>query len=318
MGQLGYYSAAMVRSGGQPGNSGGAELRGGRRQPRIASRWAALAWWQGALLMALTALAITVRAQRLRNPLPPSYDPSADPARPLPDSFSDFANPAASSASEKSCSTWTEAASHSPTVSAARLMVPNRARSEYQKACGALKDRKLEQAEQHARKALDVYASYAAAWVLLGQILEGQQKHADAREACSQAMRVDSGYVPAYLCLADFAAREQDWGQVSLLADRAQALDPISNAFIFYFTASAQFHFQQLRQAETNAEAALKLDVERRLPELHYLLAQIYQAQGDLRNEAIHLRRYLKLAPNATDSAQAKTLLAQIDAKPQK
>lgn len=213
----------------------------------------------------------------------------------------------------ESCNAWTEAGFHSPTVSAARLMVPNKASSEYQKACGALKDRKLEQASEHVHKALDIYANYAAAWVLLGQILEGQQKRADARQACSHAMSVDSEYVAPYLCLADFAAKEGDWDQVSVLADRARALDPVSDAFTFYFTAGVQFHFQQLRQAEMNAETALKLDMWHRVPELHYLMAQICQARGDLRNEAIQLREYLKVSPNAPNAADARTLLAQID-----
>jgi tetratricopeptide (TPR) repeat protein len=194
-------------------------------------------------------------------------------------------------------------------------MVPSKASGEYQKACGALKDRKLDQAEEHVRKALDTYADYAAAWVMLGQILEGKQEHAEARQACSQAMRIDSNYVPPYLCLADFAAREGDWDQVSVLADRAQALDPVSNPFTFYFTAGVQLHFRQLHQAEANAESALKLDIWHRMPELYYLMAQICQAKGDLRNEAVELRQYLKVAPKAMNTDQAKTLLAQIDVK---
>jgi tetratricopeptide (TPR) repeat protein len=216
----------------------------------------------------------------------------------------------------ESCNTWTEAGFHSPTVSAARLMVPGKAASEYQKACGALKDKKFSEAEGHVRRALDVYPNYAAAWVLLGQILEKQNKRGDARAACSQAMRVDSSYVPPYLCLADFAASEGDWDQVSVLTDRAQKLDPVSDPFTFYFTAYTQFHFHQLHQAEANAEAALKLDIWHHAPELHYLMAQICQAKGDLRKEAMELREYLKLAPNSANAEQAKTLLAQIDVRP--
>jgi tetratricopeptide (TPR) repeat protein len=218
----------------------------------------------------------------------------------------------------ESCNTWTEAGFHSPTVSATRLMVPGKASGEYQKACGALKNKKLSEAEDHVRKALGVYPNYAAAWVMLGQILERREKRVDARAACSQAMRVDANYVPPYLCLADFAAKEGDWDQVSVLADRAQSLDPVSNPFTFYFTAYVEFHFLQIREAEKNVEAALQLDTWHHVPELHYLMAQIYEAKGDLRNEAIHLREYLKFAPNAEDAATARTLLAQLDAKSQK
>ena len=202
---------------------------------------------------------------------------------------------------------------HSPTISAARLNVPDKAINEYQKACGDLRNNKLDHAVQHMRKAVGTYPQYAAAWVVLGQILDWQQKRADAHQACSQAMRVDSAYIPPYVCLSDFAAREGDWDQVSVLIDRAQAVDPIGNMFTFYFAGRAQFHFQQFQLAEASVKQALKLDKEHRVPELHYLLARIYQAKGDSRNEASELQQYLRAAPNAANAAQAKTLLAHID-----
>jgi hypothetical protein len=287
-------------------------------------------WRQSVMLAALSGLLAASASAQLRPATPPSISTglSADASSPSPStnqpsmappfpSLFAASNPSfeSSLSSSESCNSWTEAGFHSPTVSAARLLVPGKASGEYQKACGALKDRKLDQAEEHVRKALDTYADYAAAWVMLGQILEGKQKHAEARQACSQAMRIDSNYVPPYLCLADFAAREGDWDQVSVLADRAQTLDPVSNPFTFYFTAGVQLHFRQLRQAENNAELALKLDVWHHMPELYYLMAQICQAKGDLRNEAVELRQYLKVAPKAMNAEQAKTLLAQIDVK---
>jgi tetratricopeptide (TPR) repeat protein len=192
-------------------------------------------------------------------------------------------------------------------------MVPGKAAGEYQHACGALKHEKFAEAEEHVRKALDLYPKYAAAWVMLGQVLEGQQKREDARKACSQAMAIDANYIPPYLCLADFAAKEGDWDQVSVLADRAQHLDPVSNAFVFYFVAGVQFHFRQLRQAEANTQRAMKLDIWHHMPELHYLMAEIFQAQGDLRNQAAQLREYLKNSPNSPNAAQARTLLAQLE-----
>ena len=204
-------------------------------------------------------------------------------------------------------------------MSASRLAVPSKASGEYQKACGALKDRKWPVAEDHIRKAIAVYPTYAAAWVLLGQALDGEQKSSDAEQACTHAMSLDASYVPPYLCLAAFAVRQGDWDQVSVLSDRAMALDPVSNPFAFYFTALSQLHFQQLRQAEMNALSALHLDTWHHLPELHYVLAQVYKAKGDLQDEAAQLRVYLKMAPaDAKDAPSAKSLLAQLDSAPQK
>jgi len=319
----------MVGSGGHPENSAGVE-RHSRWRAQLGSAFRWVVWKGGPLLIALAAaLAIPTPGQIHHGEMPPFQAPL--PAQPN-DGDGSFAELALSNlsnshevpsvnvsalSSAEACTTLTEEGFHSVSVSAARLMVPGKASSEYRRACGALKDRKLSQAEEHLRKALDVYPNYPTAWVLLGQIFEAQQKHAEARQACSQAVRVDAAYVPPYLCLADFAAREGDWAQVSVLADRARPLDP-GSAFVFYFTAGSQFHFQQFGQAEINAEAALRLDIRHQIPELHYLMARIFQTKGDLRNEAIQLQEYLKLASNTANVAEAKTLLAQIDIKSEK
>jgi len=76
----------------------------------------------------------------------------------------------------ESCNSWTESGVHSPTVSAKRLAVPNKATSEYQKACGAFKGKRFMDAEEHLRKAIEAYPDYPAAWVVLGQVLESENK----------------------------------------------------------------------------------------------------------------------------------------------
>jgi tetratricopeptide (TPR) repeat protein len=93
----------------------------------------------------------------------------------------------------ESCSSWTESGVHSPTVSAMRLAVPGNASGEYQKACGAFKNKKFPDAEQHLRKAINFYSNYAAAWVVLGQVLESENKNDDAKAACSTAEDLDPG-----------------------------------------------------------------------------------------------------------------------------
>lgn len=216
----------------------------------------------------------------------------------------------------ESCNTWTEAAVGSPTVSVARLGVPGKASSEYQKACGAFKGKRLPEAEAHARKAIQIYPHYAAAWVILGQTLDAQNRRDEARMACSQASNVDPGYSPPYICLADFAASDNDWEQVSKMSKRALEVDPASNAYAFFYSAEADLHLRQLPEAEWHALSAAKLDTWHRLPQVHFLLAKIYEVEGDPRAEAAQLREYLKLVPNDPNSATAKNALAQLESRP--
>src|SRR4029077_5668637 len=140
-------------------------------------------------------------------------------------------------------------------------------------------------------------------WVVLGQVLDEQHKRDDAREACSRAIKIDPTYVAPYLCLAQFSAKENDWKQVSSLAEHAMTIDPARNPYSLYYTADAAFHLNDLAKAETSALAAVALDPWHHLPQLHLLLAQIYAAKGDPRAEAEQLRNYLKVAPNSGDAA---------------
>jgi tetratricopeptide (TPR) repeat protein len=218
----------------------------------------------------------------------------------------------------EACDFWTEFGVRSPTVSTARLAVPEKASSEYRKGCGAYKDKKFVQSEEHLHKAIALYVDYAAAWVLLGQVLNAEQNRPEAREACSQASTVDPKYVAPYLCLAEFAAMESDWEQVAKLSERALALDPVSNIYAFYYAAYADLHLRHFHEAETSALAALQLDRWHYLPQLHLLLTQVYAEKGDTPAETAELREFLKIAPNSLDAAGAKDALAEIESRPPK
>lgn len=218
----------------------------------------------------------------------------------------------------ESCNSWTESGVKSPTVSAARLGVPGKASSEYQKACGAFKGRRLPDAEVHLHKAIDLYPNYAAAYVVLGQVLQSESKNDEAQAACSKAQDLDPGYVAPYLCLAEFAANEGDWKKVAELSDRALALDPLDNPYSLYYSADAGLHLNQLMQAEMHAQSAVKLDLWHKLPELHLLLAQIYEAAGNVQGEIAQLHEFLKVAPNFKDAPKARATLARIETPPAK
>jgi predicted Zn-dependent protease len=228
--------------------------------------------------------------------------------RPVPPS-------AIESVDAEACNSWTESGVRSPTVSVARLAIPGKASSEFQKGCSAYKDKRYPLAEDHLRAAIAEYADYAAAWVVLGQTLDGEHKRDDARKACSQASTLDPKYVAPYLCLAEFAATDDDWKQVSELSKQALAIDPVNNPYSLYYSASADLHFQNLADAETSALAAVQLDTWHHLPQLHLLLAQIYAAKGDTHSESAQLHLYLKAAPNAPDAPDTRSTLAALDSK---
>jgi len=286
-----------------------------------------------ACLAATTLLLTPCFAQKAHNPVTTGGGatsiPSAQPATmsPLqsedPDPFQtvNVSTPGvitvtpdtARSVESEACNSWTDSGVHSPTVSVVRLEVPDKASSEFQKACSSYKSKKYTDAEGHARKALDIYPQYAATWVLLGQVLDAQHHADQAGQACSQAATVDPKYIAPYLCLAEFAARGEDWKQVSQLSDEALAIDPTSNAYALYYSAAANFHLQHLPDAEQHARAAVDLDPWHRLPQVHLLLANIYATKGDPHAEATELKEFLKIASNSPDAPGARSLLKELE-----
>ena len=202
---------------------------------------------------------------------------------------------------------------HSHTVAAANLQVSGKARREYGSACSALKDKKYDAAEAHLRKAVQQEPKYAAAWVTLGQMLAAQQHSEEARSACSQAVSADASYSLSYLCLADIAARNQQWEEMLKFSRYALDLDPTDDVVAYDYNAGANLNLHNLTEAERSALRAVEIDKNHTDPRVHFLLAQIYEAKGDAANEATQLREYLKFASDPSDAAIAKQYLSELE-----
>ena len=214
---------------------------------------------------------------------------------------------------EEACLRWTVAGVQGATISIARLEVPKGARKDFDSACSALKDKKLPAAEDRVRKAIEKYPNYVTAWVMLGQILNTKQQPTEAREACSHALTADANYVPAYLCMADVTYGEGSWDDVLDYSTRALALDPVHDAYGFFYCAAALYNKGDLAKAEDDASRAIQIDKDHRAPEMLFLLAKIHQARGDAIAAVAELHQYLKLAPDSEDSDLARKNLAALD-----
>ena len=202
-------------------------------------------------------------------------------------------------------------------VGVADLQAPSKAQREHRDGCAALRNSKIIEAEGHLRKAVNQWPKYLDAWVALGQLLEAQQKTAEAYGACSQPLNTDSNYLPAYLCLADISAHSGSWNKVLQLSTRALEIDPTNNAVAYDYSAAANFHLHRLPEAEKSALRAEEIDKSNADPRVHFLLAQIYEAKGDRESAAVQLREYLQYASDPNDVAMVRRYLSELE-KPTK
>lgn len=213
---------------------------------------------------------------------------------------------------DEACLPWSLSQIRGATVSVARLAVPDKARGEFEKACGDFKKKKFADAETHFRGAIEKYSNYVAAWVMLGQVLAAQQQAEKAHEACSQAEKADPSYLPPYLCLAELDVRSGQWEEILNVTKMAMGLNPVGDIYAYVYRAIALFNMNRLPEAEKSALQAEGMDTQHRDASVHYLLAQIYEAKGDLASAVAELKQYLKINPDKEKDDEAKVYLAKL------
>jgi Tfp pilus assembly protein PilF len=272
---------------------------------------AVLSWKQTLLCGLATVISvIPLRAQKTK--YSPSFGVEGKPSVNVVQNSAFGASP---TADEESCFPWKLAAARSTTVSVARLKVPSNARIEYEKACDASNKNKFEEAEQHARSAIDKFQDYSAAWVMLGVILEEQHKAQEARDACSHAAAIDATYLPSYLCAAEVSARRREWDQVLSSANLALSLKSEGDPYGHYYRAMAYLYMKNPVEAKKSALEAEESDLNHDEPSFYFLLAQIYEREGDSANAIAQLQQFLKHPNDRQQEDAAKRFLAKLESQ---
>ena len=96
-------------------------------------------------------------------------------------------------------------------------------------------------------------------------------------------------------------------------SERALEIDPATDAIAYDFNAAANFNLHNLSKAERSALRAIDIDRNNSDPRVHFLLAQIYEAEGNPTNEAAQLREYLKYTTDPKDVAMVTGYLSVLD-----
>jgi tetratricopeptide (TPR) repeat protein len=199
------------------------------------------------------------------------------------------------------------------TVSVTTLKAPEEARKAYGQGAAAMSQKKWARAQAGFERAVAIYPDYAPAWSELGEVFLEQSKPKEARAAYERALEADPKYVKPYLQLTRLALNEGRTQDAVGIAERALELNPVEFPGIYFYYAVANYNLKRLDVAERSARRAIELDADHEIPRAENLLGSVLAAKGDQRGAIEHLRRYLAISPQATDAAEVRQRIAELE-----
>jgi tetratricopeptide (TPR) repeat protein len=197
-------------------------------------------------------------------------------------------------------------------VSATSFAAPKDAKKAFDKGLQAQLKNKNDEAAREFEKAVELYPKYADAWYNLGKARARQKQNDAAREAFEKALAADNKLVGPYFELGLMAAGEQKWEDAQKYLDRTNHLDPVDFPQSWYLQGVAEYQLGNLEAAEKAAREAQKLDPNHLNPKSSYLLATVLVERRDFSAAVEEYKSYLKLAPNAPDSAQVQARVEEL------
>jgi len=199
------------------------------------------------------------------------------------------------------------------TISATTAAAPAAARKAYDRGMESMVKAKWDVAESELTKAVTIYPKFAIAWYELGLVRQKRNTQAGAVEAWKEARQQDPKYLKPYESLAAVADRQGDWSAAEQYSREWLQLDSEDFAAAYLINAVANANLNRVDVAEAAARDGLRIDKERRVPRLNYVLGLLLINKQQYAESARYLRAYLELAPNARDAAVVREQVAKLD-----
>jgi tetratricopeptide (TPR) repeat protein len=198
-------------------------------------------------------------------------------------------------------------------VSATSSHASGKAKKDYEKGLEEKKNGKLDNAQERFQKAVESYPQYASAWLELGRVQVEKKDIAGARGSFHKAIAADAKFISPYQELAQLAAREKQWQELADTTDQMLKLDALEFPQFWFYNCVAKYYLGNLDAAENSAHQGIKIDAEHHVPKLEYVLGILLVQKHDYPGAAEHLHKYLSLAPNGPDAADAQKRLEEAE-----
>jgi len=197
-------------------------------------------------------------------------------------------------------------------VSVAQYRVPAKARAEFNKAHEGLEKGKLEEANTHLAKALEIDPDYADALTLRG-ILELDKKQPEAAIAdLDKAIKADANCALAYMVMGSALNMESKYDEAIHALEHGESLAP--NYWQAHFEMAKSYigkgdypaALTQLDRAQSLANAEYPL--------IYFMRAHVLLALKQYTEAMTALQTYLQKEPQGANSEKARQMLEQTQA----
>jgi tetratricopeptide (TPR) repeat protein len=191
---------------------------------------------------------------------------------------------------------------------------PSNAMKAFEKARAEWLAQNPDGAEKNLKKAIQLYPTFAQAWLQLGKIQEASEPQA-ARDSFSKALAADPKFVLPYEQLAALAAKAEKWQETLDNTNHALELDPAGTPQLWYYDALAKFQLGKSDEANVSASKALAIDPRHTVPNTEQLLAVILARKADYAGAVQHLQNCLTYLPAGPQADLVKQQIAQLETK---
>ena len=197
-------------------------------------------------------------------------------------------------------------------VSPTTAEAPADALKRFQKARSEAMNNNPDGAQRDLEKTVQIDPKFAEAWYQLGK-LQQKSKPQDALASFEKAVSADPQFVPPYEPIAELAATQKKWQEVTDATDHYLKLDPVGTPQIWYYSAVGNFNIGNRDVAEASARKSLAMDPQHVAPNTEQLLAVILASKGAYAEALDHLRNCLTYTPAGPNADLMKQQVAQLE-----
>ena len=199
------------------------------------------------------------------------------------------------------------------TVSTDDLNVPDKAKSQLEKASKAFSAGKVDSAILDIRKAIEIFPRYTQAYNNLGVALISKGDQTGAIQAFEESLKINERFTPARINLARLHLKAQNLQGAADSVQKVLEAEP-RNLEALAISANIQFfqgRFDDALSTVRRIHAVPHAD----FADVHLIAAEVYQKQGNNAMALQECRTFLAEAPKSARVPQVRQAMAVIEAR---